>query len=277
MLARLGHALPQTVRLSEGQRERLERRQGADSPGLSGFEPTPRVPPGLQHVHPSWLRRVLHREPPPVAAALARALADSGLHGLEGPWLAASPAPLAAGFEAQLAWALFGPLADPEPAASPSQPSHTAPGEWASGASRAVLWQRLPGNVLWRVLCERGAAEVGRSLHRSEAVMRARAMAMVGAPWAQVIARFASEPVEEPARERARVSVAKASSLAAKQEFAVEDAGRPEPEIRLAFVGLCAAAHEIGATGPAAVRTIALRLPAALGGCLWPGGGKGPS
>lgn len=231
------------------------------------------IPPGLTQTHPSWLRRRLAQESPHVAAALARTLTEAGIEGLQAAdWAQAQPARVPAPLLRQLMWVLLGPLCDPEPAALHAAPGHAREaGEAAHGVARAVLWQRMSGAVLWRALCERGAGEVGRSLHGAEPVMCARAMATVGAPWAQIIARFAGEPVEPPARDRARLAIARATAMAARERIGQDDSGRPAAETRLAFVGLSASMQEIGAAGPAAVRTIALRLPASVGRWLLDG------
>ncbi len=272
-LLRLGGGLPVALRLDAAAQKRVSAALSRADHGGGEGAPAPELPQGLQHIHPSWLRYTLAREPLPVAACLVVALRASGLQGLEGPWDKSAPAKLNPGLQAELLRALFQPLSDPEPPPTGHFPDRTLQsGASPPGTSRAVIWQRLPGVVLWRALCERGASEVGRSLFRAEPVMRARAMATVGAPWAQVIARFAAGPVDSPARDRARLAMARASAMAAKTGVSLEEVGRPEAEVRLAFVGLYAAHNEIAAAGPPAVRTMALRLPVLLGHCLWAGG-----
>lgn len=272
VFARLGGAIPATWR-DGGLRQVASAgaapgRAFAENSGVSAFSSS--VPGGLGSLHPSWLRYVLGRERPEVAAALVTRLEASGVNCGEGPWRTARPAMMPAAVVNDLLWLLFGRLSDPEPAQHAFPPDR--PFDDTGVGTRAVLWHRLPGSVLWRALCERGAAEVGRSLHRAEPVMRARAMATVGAPWAQVIARFAAENVEPPARDRARLAVARAGAMAGRDDVPLEDAGRPGAEVRLAFVGLSAARPELSAAGPAAVRTIALRLPAVVGRFLLEGG-----
>ena len=272
VFARLGCAIPGTLRddtashgaaTPPGNIAKSEANRGDSSIDIP-------VPDGLANLHPSWLRYVLGRERPEVAAALAVRLEAAGVGCGEGAWRTARPAPLLPSVASDLLWLLFGRLSDPNPAQQAFPADRSL--DDAMGSTRAVLWHRLPGTVLWRALCERGAAEVGRSLHRAEPVMRARAMATVGAPWAQVIARFAAENVEPPARDRARLAVARAGAMAGRDDVPLEDAGRPGAEVRLAFVGLSAARPELSAAGPAALRTIALRLPAVVGRFLLEGG-----
>ncbi|MCG5054449.1 MAG: hypothetical protein KA712_15910 [Myxococcales bacterium] len=271
-LRRLGGPLPARLRLDPGRAARLRERLRT-APGLApgGDLRGPQVPAGLAHVHPSWLRDILGREPLPLAAALHRRLGAAGLVGLGGPWEQTPPASLAAGRLDELAALLLGPLADAPPPPSGAPPERaTESGD--TPLTRNVLWARLPAPSLWRALCERGAVEVGRSLHNAEAVMRARAMATVGAPWAEIVSRFSVLPLDAAARDRARLAVARASGLAARGERAVEEADRPAAEVRLAFVGIAAARAEIATAGPAVLRTLALRLPVTVGRCLLEGG-----
>lgn len=269
-LARLGERLPATLHLAASRRSVVERDLAAARTRGHTASVRPAVPPGLSAIHPSWIRYVLAREALPLAAALQEGLRQGGVPGGEGPWSHVTPAPVPSALLGDLLWLLFGRLSDPDPTATPF-PADRSFEEGSMGA-RSVLWHRLPGSVLWRALCERGACEVGRSLRGAEPVMRARAMATVGVPWAQVIARTASEPFDAPARDRSRLAVARASAMAGRDDVPLGDAGRPGAEVRLAFVGLSAARTELGAAGPEALRTIALRLPAVVGRFLLDGG-----
>lgn len=262
-LARLGLPVPASLRLDTARRSLVEQevKTALSSKETANFGDRVEVPPGLQALHPSWLRYVLGREPTAVAAALEIRLAAAGVQGAEGPWSQMPPARLGATLLSDLLWLLFGRLSDPDPGQTQFPADRTF--EEGSLGTRSVLWHRLPGSVLWRALCERGAAEVGRSLHGAERVMRARAMATVGAPWAEVVERFAALPLDAPARDRSRLAVARASAMAGRDGLA--DSGRPDAEVRLAFVGLSAARAELSAAGPSALRTIALRLPAVVG------------
>lgn len=269
-LARLEKPLPASLRFAASRRLAVERDLALALPRGKTASVRSEVPPGLSAIHPSWIRYVLAREALPLAAALQECLRQAGVQGGEGPWNDISPAPLPRAFLGDILWLLFGRLSDPDPDQT-TFPADRPLDEGSAGA-RSVLWHRLPGSVLWRALCERGACEVGRSLRGAEPVMRARAMATVGVPWAQVIARTASEAFDAPARDRSRLAVARASAMAGRDDVPLEGAGRPGAEVRLAFVGLSAARSELSAAGPEALRTIALRLPAVVGRFLLDGG-----
>ena len=279
-LSRLRAPLPTALRMDAATHKRvsdaLAQHHARPSTGDKQADELPvalgavAVPAGLQHIHPSWVRHALSRERLPVAAHLVQLLREAGVGNIAGPWDDCPPTALRPHVQTELIRWLFQPLADPEPVPTSILDHARAATDSGPGLARVVLWQRLPAVVLWRALCERGAAEVGRSLFRAEPVMRARAMATVGAPWAQVIARFAVGPVDISERDRARLAMARASVMAANAEVA-RDADLPETELRLAFVGLCAANNEIATAGHTAVRTIALRLPRVVGRWLWAG------
>lgn len=224
------------------------------------------IPSGLNALHPSWIQHVLDCEPPGVAAALVAVLEAGGVVVGSGAWQQTQPALLTPSVLHELVWLLFGRFSDPDPGLSRFPTDRT--GQDVVPGGRSVLWHRLGGAVLWRSLCERGATEVGRSLHGAERVMKARAMATVGAPWAQLVEKFAAVPLDASSRDRSRLAIARASAMATRDNLPRDDSGRPPAELRLAFVGLCAARTELSAAGPLALRTIALRLPAVVGRCL---------
>jgi hypothetical protein len=271
-LVRLRAPVPLSLRVDALRRDALshaiKHADSAKSEAETGGQVE--VPGGLNAIHPSWLRYVLAREDLGVAAALCTLLESSGVTVGTGPWANTRPAVLSPAVLRDLLWLLFGRLSDPAPPHSQFLVDRHHDG--TSPGARTVLWHRLGGTVLWRALCERGAAEVGRSLHGADKVMRARAMATVGAPWAQIVEKHASGPVDVPSRDRARLSLARASALAARDDLVEHDIDKPAPEVRLSFVGLCAARSELSAAGAVALRTIALRLPAVVGRCLMESG-----
>jgi len=275
VFARLGGKVARSLRLESTRRVALEtavtaaKSAGAASFSVAGLD----FPAGLNSVHPSWIRHVLGSESTAVAAALAARLESNGVAVGEGPWSETRPASLSPAALHEILWLLFGRLSDPDPGQSRFLSDGSS--EELLPGGRSVLWHRLGGAVLWRALCERGAAEVGRSLHGAERVMKARAMATVGAPWAQVVEKYAAVPLDGPARDRSRLVIARASAMATRQDAQCDDLGRPPAELRLAFVGLCAARMDLSAAGPAALRTIALRLPHMVGRCLLESGTYG--
>ena len=99
-----------------------------------------------------------------------------------------------------------------------------------------------------------GARAVGQSLAGAVPVLRARAMAAAGEPWAQVIGSASAESVLAADR---KIAMAHANTR-------IPDSART-PSERLLHIGLAVLKSELAAEHPGSIYRVAGRLPAALG------------
>ena len=121
---------------------------------------------------------------------------------------------------------------------------------------------RLLGHAdgeLRQALCERGAGVLGRSLVGAPPATRARAMALVGQPFASLIEEAArAEGVSAAARATAQHAVARAAQVR------VDAAGDPRDRLlALGFFDLVPLPHDepVAAAGLVALAALAGRLP----------------
>jgi hypothetical protein len=227
-LAAVGEAWREVLRAAWRALRAADERTRTQTLALWQAEALSAKPEGLLHLHPSWSEEALAGERSEVVAAVQAAPAASG-----------TIPPETTRELARLAFAWLAPLC--ESAAGPL-------------AERLC---RLEPAALVTELTRRGARVVGRSLAGAAPVLRARAMAAAGEPWAQEIAAAFAEKVS-------RDECAAAGVFA----NAVATADERTPRERLLAVGLAALEAELVAEAPGSVLRVAGRLPAPLGRVL---------
>lgn len=222
-----------------------------------------RMPRQIGLVHPSWIARALAHEPPSLQLALVADLPPSLAAPVrESLRLADAVAVQDHPALGHLRGTVLGPLCHDLAALAEAPRPDPSSGRLADdGVARAWLLPRLPFEALWRALLERGAVELGRSLAGAPPASRARAMAFVGAPWAQVIARESAVGVETRTRVAAQLRVARVAEGAG-----LSPAGSA-PEARLAHLGALELAETLRAC-PQLARALGYRLPAEVGRVL---------
>jgi hypothetical protein len=215
------------------------------------------VPPGLEQVHPGWLRRALEGE----ATELLLAVTD----GLAAPVRAVAGEIIAARGDDSVSTAAAGATVAASAPACVDQLRRAVfasfvPMPSAAEAARADApeWMRLAALPLVALAGEidrRGAAVLGTSLAGSPPAVVARAAAGAGGGAAAAALLEAARRV--PAadeRDRARALVSAAATLSVAGELTSVQA-----------VGLCALADALAAVSRDAVRALAQRLPPRLG------------
>ena len=223
--------------LSEGDRE-------AERAALVAWlEASP--PPGLERVHPGWIRRALENEPSALVRAVAGGLtaeaarvADELLRARGDEPDLRGPAPDGPGLRGAHR-VLFAALA-PMPTAD-------------HGPPRARALCALGGAALLDEIDRRGAETLGRALAGAPDAVVARAAAGVGDPLARVVLAAARGRESAVARAAARALVAGAPS---------HDGGAARA------IGLHAVARDLADEGAAALAAVAQRLPPAVGEAL---------
>jgi hypothetical protein len=222
----------------------------ARAAALSRLGPPP-LPPGIERVHPGWIRRALEGERSAivraVGASMPAAIAEvaSEILAARGEDAAFAPPAAPAGVMAALGRALFGMLAPMPPEAVGLAPE-----------VRALCALAPP--ALLEMIDRRGASVLGSSLAGAPPRVIAEAAAGVGDPLGAFVLEAARADVPADARASARALVAAAG----------RDGVRAVGVARV--VGLRALARDLdrcgaGAGGSAAV---AQRLPPALGEAL---------
>lgn len=205
---------------------------------------------GLERVHPSWIEEVLGKEPTSLVLALSeglpasvRAAAAAVLERRDdapGDAAPASPDEIVPDLRAELQRAVLGPL-----------------DALASGrlGPKAEALEPLEPHALVAEVVRLGARTIGLALGLAPIQVRARAMTVVGARWASLVAAGAAERVDEEVRARARRLVLKVASTHEADD----------PEVRLREVGLLALRDLLRAEGRDSGARVAVRLPIALG------------
>jgi hypothetical protein len=179
---------------------------------------------GVSRLHPSWVEEALVGE----RAEIAAAVRSAGPAGTE-----------AARALARLAFGHLLPLCEGE------------------GGPLAERLCDLGHEELLAEVARHGARVVGRSLSGAEPVLRARAMAYAGEPWAQEIAAGAMAGVSAEERAAALAFANAARAAAARTTYE-----------RFLAIGLAALKEDLERDHPASVLRVAGRLPAALGRSL---------
>jgi flagellar biosynthesis/type III secretory pathway protein FliH len=221
-------------------------------------------PPGIERVHPGWLRAALEREATPILLAIADGLppavgavvaeiveARGHTHAPardDAPSLR-RPAAVDAGTLGELRRALFAPFV-----AMPDAAAAAAP-----GASPACRLASLGADELAGEIGRLGAEQLGASLHGAPPAVVARAAARLGEPAARIVLEAARAPRGAAERARARALVAAASD-AADRALAHLGVARS--------IGLHALADVLADEPDEGARAVALRLPPALGEAL---------
>jgi hypothetical protein len=205
------------------------------------------LPTGMERLHPSWivaalagepaciLRMVLTELPEPLRATV---LASPGIASA-GPWPAvdSEACPVAVKREVvRLAFGWLAPLCESE------------------GGPVAERLCALAFHELLTDVTARGARAVGQSLAGAAPALRARAMALAGEPWAQVIGRASAEGTSEAER---RIAMSHANTR-------IPDSVRTPGE-RLLHIGVAVLKSELAAEHPGSIARVAGRLPAPLG------------
>jgi len=199
------------------------------------------IPDGIERLHPSWIAWILSHEPPDVVFRIREAVpeglaptVDADARG-GGTTLANA----AAALPAEVARIALTPLARlcEEPC----------------GPCAAAL-VALTFDDLERELARLGARTLAHSLAGNDATVRARAMALAGAPWAAVMGDAFREPISPAERKTALAHVA--SNVEASAHGSTE---------RLAHIGLAALKAQLVSEHPGSPFRVAGRLPAALG------------
>ena len=205
------------------------------------------LPQGLEWLHPSWIVAALAGEP----AHILRTI------------LCELPAPLRTTVPGLPGIASAGPLPVEEtercPVALNREVVRVAFG-WLSPLCEGdggPVAQRLCALEFDELLIEvtgRGARAVGHSLAGAAPVLRARAMAAAGEPWAQVIGKASAEGTSDAER---KLAMAHATTR-------IPDSART-PADRLLHIGLAVLKSELAAEHAGSVLRVAGRLPASLG------------
>ncbi len=189
------------------------------------------VPSFLERIAPERLAEVLRDEPPQLARIaigyLPQRLQDS-LQPLL-PNLSALPPASESGWNAgrEIMAAVFLPLltdVDMDESAQATDPE-----------------------VVWESVCQFGAQVLGRSLANAEPSVRARAMAAVGARWAESIKREATQATDDTLRKAAQ-------TIAARVGAALFTQGDRSAEDRLAAMGYLSMVQELPARERTALR-----------------------
>jgi len=205
------------------------------------------LPRGLDRLHPSWILAALEGEPAPIVEI---ELADL-------------PQPLRATVLGLLGIAVAGapPIQKVEkcPAAITREVVRVAFG-WLAPLCESDCGPLAEGlcalafDDLVTEATRRGARTVGQSLAGAAPVLRARAMAAAGEPWAQVIAAGSAESRSDAER---RIAMAHANAN-------IPNSARTPGE-RLLHIGLAVLKFELTTEHPGSLHRVAGRLPASLG------------
>ncbi len=203
------------------------------------------LPQGLERLHPSWIDEALAGEPARILRLLHRGL----------------PEPLRA-----TAVAMIGAAG-----AQVAEKTGRCPDSMVREVGRVAFGWLAPlcesaCGPLAESLCEfafddllseatrRGARAVGQSLAGATPVLRARAMAAAGEPWARIIGEASAETLSAADRGIAR----------AQANTRIPDSART-PSERLLHLGLAVLKSELVAEHEGSMLRVAGRLPAALG------------
>ena len=217
------------------------------------------VPPGIERVHPGWLRAALEGEAseillaitaglPPEVAGVAREIVAARREppGEEGP------APIDAEDVTELRRALFAPFAAMPERGAADRPE--APACW-----RLATW---PLERLLEELARRGAEVLGLSLAGAPPAVVARAAAHAGEPAAGIILEAVRRGASHEERDRARALVSSAAAVSSSSSAS------GAPLAASLAVGLLALAERWALESSESVRALAQRLPPALGQTL---------
>jgi hypothetical protein len=223
------------ARLDEGERERHLARWR--------LEATSGLPSGVERLHPSWIEGALVGKPSDVLEYFRKVLPQvfrSTVESLVGRGgMAAAEAGIPSELAVEIERVAFGHLA----------PLCDAPCGPLGARLCALDWDALQEEVT-----RLGARTVGHSLAGTPASVCARAMALAGKPWADVMAEAFAENISDEERRAAMVHAA----------TQVHDSAR-SPSERLLQVGLAALKVQLAKDHPGSAFRVAGRLPAQLG------------
>jgi hypothetical protein len=201
------------------------------------------LPSGIERLHPSWIEAVLASEPPDLLAYWGRALPEvfgTTVERLMGRTEArATKTEISPTLALALDRLAFG---------------HLAPLCEGDGGPLAARLCSLGFDELHDEVIRTGARTLGQSLAGTDAATRARAMALAGEPWAQLMADAFAEKISDDDRKAARMHAAtniRASAVT--------------PSERLLHIGLAALKARLSDEHAGSVFRVAGRLPAHLG------------
>jgi hypothetical protein len=225
------------------------------------------LPPGIERLHPSWIEAALAGEAPDLLAHFRKSLPE-GLRGAVETLMRRAEGSAEVSAEVL---AMEATMEATVPSALAPELDRVAFGDLAPfcGGACGPLANRLCAldfEALHDEVIHTGARTLGRSLAGADAATRARAMALAGEPWAQVMAEaFVNKPSDklsdqlsdqlsdddrEVARDLVATKVRPSACTAAE---------------RLLDIGLAALKTRLSAEHAGSVFRVAGRLPAALG------------
>jgi hypothetical protein len=215
------------------------------------------LPPGIERVHPGWLRAVLQAEateivravsaglPPEIKAVAHEIIAARDDDDGSSPAGMDPMAPVTPDDLTELRRALFASFAAMPDLSTAERPD-------------APAWQRLtalPSASLVEELARRGADVLGISLAGAPPAVLARAAAGAGPRVAAQVLAAARRTPGAPERDRARTLVSAAATLS-RAPASLEPA---------TAIGLLALADQLASESSESIRGLAQRLPPALG------------